>query len=89
MNNLQTGDLLASPNLIQQKNIVTTHYKEILRHYGTYRGLRIARKHLNIYLERLGVSKGERQSILRLENHQKVIRDFGAIYEKAAEKIAA
>ena len=82
---LQTGDLLASPDLMQQKNIVIGHYKAILRHYGDFRGLRIARKHLNRYLERLSISSEERRVILRLEKQQKVIRGLAAIYEKAAE----
>jgi len=41
--------------LTQQRDTVLAHYQAILDHYGPGRGLRIARKHINRYLERLGV----------------------------------
>jgi len=86
---LQTGDLFPSPELREQKKIVINHYKAILKHYGTYRGLRIARKHLNSYLERLGISRDERRAILRLESQTKVIGYISTIYDKTTERMTA
>ena len=86
---LQTGNDLVSPSLIEQKNVVIQHYDAILANYGVFRGLRIARKHINCYLERLGVAKDIRRNILRQENHQIVIREISNIFEQAAEQKAA
>ena len=86
---LTKGELLAAPDLAQQKNIVIRHYEGILRHYGEGRGLRIARKHINRYLERLGVAKGDRQAVLRQGDYKSVIRDIGAIFDHASETKAA
>ncbi|MFP6725224.1 MAG: tRNA dihydrouridine synthase DusB, partial [Alphaproteobacteria bacterium] len=81
--------LLEAPDLVQQKNIVICHYDAILGHYGKGRGLRIARKHINRYLERLGVAKGDRQAVLRQGDHKSVIRHIGAIFDHASERKAA
>ena len=86
---LTKGELLAAPDLVQQKNIVIRHYDAILGHYGKLRGLRIARKHINRYLERLGVAKGDRQAVLRQGDHKSVIRHIGAIFDHASERKAA
>ena len=86
---LTKGELLAAPDLAQQKNIVIRHYEDILRHYGEGRGLRIARKHINRYLERLDVAKGDRQAVLRQGDYKSVIRHIGAIFDHASETKAA
>ena len=86
---LTKGELLAAPDLALQKNTVIRHYEAILRHYGEGRGLRIARKHINRYLARLGVAKGDRQAVLRQGDHKTVIRYIGAIFDHASELKAA
>ena len=86
---LKTGDNLAPPNVMKQKDIVIQHYDALLTHYGAFRGMRIARKHINSYLERLGVAKDIRRIILSQDNHRIVIREVSAIIEQAAEQKAA
>ncbi|TWI93059.1 tRNA-U20-dihydrouridine synthase [Roseibium hamelinense] len=48
---LDTGDRLKAPQGAEFRDLVTGHYEDILSHYGTYLGLRIARKHLGWYLD--------------------------------------
>ncbi|MEE1556949.1 MAG: tRNA dihydrouridine synthase DusB, partial [Alphaproteobacteria bacterium] len=62
---LTTGDAMPDPNLSDQRDTVITHYWGILDYYGARRGLRIARKHINRYLERLGAAREERRTVLR------------------------
>ena len=82
---LTKGEHLAAPDLAQQKNIVIRHYEAILQHYGEGRGLRIARKHINRYLERLDIAKSDRQAVLRQDDYTSVIRHIGAIFDHASE----
>lgn len=46
---LRTGTALPDPPLAVQLEIVLDHYEEMLRHYGTETGSRIARKHVAWY----------------------------------------
>jgi tRNA-dihydrouridine synthase B len=46
---LRTGAVLPEPPLDAQQAIVLEHYDEMLRHYGTEVGARIARKHVAWY----------------------------------------
>ncbi len=43
---LATGSRKAEPSLTERRDIVLEHYDAILSHYGTGKGIRIARKHL-------------------------------------------
>jgi tRNA-dihydrouridine synthase B len=46
---LLTGQRLADPNAASKCDIVQSHYDDLLTHYGEYKGVRIARKHLAWY----------------------------------------
>ncbi len=48
---LETGNAKCGPGLGEQINIVRKHYMELIRFYGSARGVRIARKHLGWYLQ--------------------------------------
>lgn len=45
----RTGEILPSPSLVEQYDIIRGHYDAMLSHYGTDTGLKIARKHLGWY----------------------------------------
>jgi nifR3 family TIM-barrel protein len=51
---LQTGRDPGPPSLAQQAAIACAHVESILGHYGTFLGLRNARKHIGWYLEQSG-----------------------------------
>ena len=46
---LQTGERLADPPLVARLRIVQHHFEDMLAHYGTPTGVRMARKHLGWY----------------------------------------
>ncbi len=46
---LRTGERLADPPLIERLRIVRRHFEDMLEHYGTLAGVRMARKHLGWY----------------------------------------
>lgn len=46
---LQTGQRLADPPLVVRFRIVRCHFEDMLQHYGTVTGVRMARKHLGWY----------------------------------------
>jgi tRNA-dihydrouridine synthase B len=46
---LRTGERLADPPLRERLGIVRRHFEDMLGHYGTLIGIRMARKHLGWY----------------------------------------
>ncbi|NQV58645.1 MAG: tRNA dihydrouridine synthase DusB [Alphaproteobacteria bacterium] len=86
---LKTGERLADPHLATQRDTVIAHYLAILAHYGDGRGLRIARKHVNRYLERLGLAKQDRRQVLRLDNSGAVMQSIMDLYEQTIQREAA
>jgi len=48
---LQTGERKAAPGLEALADLAEEHYTQILSHYGTGAGIRIARKHLGWYFD--------------------------------------
>ena len=46
---IKTGQKRADPSLAEQRDIMLTHYEEMLNLYGTVNGVRVARKHLGWY----------------------------------------
>ncbi|MBL6951736.1 MAG: tRNA dihydrouridine synthase DusB [Alphaproteobacteria bacterium] len=86
---LKTAERLADPDLATQRDTVIAHYLAILAHYGDERGLRIARKHVNRYLERLGLAKQGRRQVLRQDNSGAVMQNIMDLYEQAMQREAA
>lgn len=78
---LRTGAVLPDPPLAAQLEIVLDHYEEMLRHYGTETGSRIARKHVGWYSKGLPGSAEFRATINATAEPARVrglIRDFYA-----------
>ncbi|MDA1101216.1 MAG: tRNA dihydrouridine synthase DusB [Proteobacteria bacterium] len=85
---LRTGERLADPGLAMQRDTVLDHYRAILEHYGDARGLRIARKHVNRYLERLGLAKEDRRQILCQDDSRAVIKNIKNLYAQVMQQDA-
>lgn len=43
---IRTGEYRPDPDVDERRQILLEHYEGILEHYGTYKGLRVARKHV-------------------------------------------
>jgi tRNA-dihydrouridine synthase B len=76
---LRTGVRLPEPPLAHQLDIVLKHYEDMLTHYGTNPGSRIARKHVGWYSKGLPGSAEFRAEIMRTDDVAQVkamIREF-------------
>jgi len=86
---LRTGERRLDPDLEAQYQVLSEHYEEILNHYGTESGLRVARKHVAWYSKGLPGSAEFRGEIMRVdsvERARQAIRDF---YRPLTEREAA
>ncbi|MCX8506569.1 MAG: tRNA dihydrouridine synthase DusB, partial [Alphaproteobacteria bacterium] len=76
---LATGERLPDPPLAQLHFIVTGHYQDMLSHYGSVTGMRMARKHLAWYSKGLDKSADFRASVNHCDSPeatQGLINDF-------------
>ena len=76
---LATGEELPDPSLVDQFTTVQSHYEDLLSHYGSLRGLRMARKHVGWYSKGLPGSAEFRGKINEIDEPveaKKVIADF-------------
>ena len=78
---LRTGERIKEPGLIYQMNNVLEHYDAILSHYGSRRGVKIARKHLGWYSKGLPSSAEFRQKVFKLDNPKEVQSCIRSFYE--------
>ena len=78
---LRTGERIKEPGLIYQMNNVLEHYDAILSHYGSHRGVKIARKHLGWYSKGLPSSAEFRQKVFKLDNPKEVQSCIRSFYE--------
>jgi tRNA-dihydrouridine synthase B len=69
--------------------MVLAHYEEMLEHYGTDTGSRIARKHLAWYSKGLPGSAEFRANVMRIESPDEAKRAVRAFYEPLLERQAA
>ncbi len=86
---LSEGGELPDPSLEDQMETVLTHYEDILDHYGTQAGIRIARKHIGWYSKGLRDSADFRSQVNQMTDPEAVkilIRDF---YAANLEQLAA
>jgi tRNA-dihydrouridine synthase B len=77
---LKTGEELADPCLENQLFILLEHYTEILSHYGTYAGIRIARKHIGWYSKGLPGSAEFRALVMTGTDKDRVIDMINQYY---------
>jgi tRNA-dihydrouridine synthase B len=80
---------LPDPPLAAQYRIVRGHYDDMLSHYGTEVGLRIARKHLGWYSKRLPGSAEFRAAVNQTDEVPRVKALLRAFYDPLIEREAA
>jgi tRNA-dihydrouridine synthase B len=80
-----------APVADQLIGLVLEHYEAMLSHYGIAKGVRIARKHLGWYLDRLevSVSAGLRGAILQTDDPHTVRQLLAAAFDASTEAVAA
>lgn len=75
-------DTITSPSLATQLDIVLEHYNNMLEHYGTETGMRIARKHLGWYSSGLYNSSEFRAKINITADYKLVIQMIKDFYNE-------
>jgi tRNA-dihydrouridine synthase B len=86
---LKTGERLPDPPLADQLAIVLGHYEDMLAHYGTSVGIRIARKHIAWYSKGLPASAEFRAAINRCDDASAVTSMIRGFYAPLLERQAA
>lgn len=79
---LTTGRVVPDPDLAAEKAIVLQHYQAMLSHFGTYPGLRLARKHVSWYSAALPQSAQFRAAFNRIEDTVEAVAAIEAFYDR-------
>ena len=72
-----------SPDIAARVAIMSEHYEAMLSFYGTALGVRVARKHLGWYLDRMDGTGPLRAEIMRLNSPDAVLRAIGRVPDLA------
>jgi tRNA-dihydrouridine synthase B len=83
---LTTGELLASPSLAAQKEILVGHYAAIRAHFGEKAGVRLARKHIAWYSHGLRGSAAFRAAMNRLDESRAVLDLIDGFFDPLIEQ---
>ncbi|GAA0569792.1 tRNA dihydrouridine synthase DusB [Caenispirillum bisanense] len=86
---LATGERRPDPTLAEQRDVLLEHLEALLSHYGAYKGLRVARKHIAWYTCGLPDGNAFRERINRLEDAAAVRAEIHSLYAAAADRRAA
>ena len=86
---LKTGKRLSDPSLSEQYLIVRDHYLEMLRHYGSYTGMRMARKHVSWYTKGLPKSAEFRATINQIPEADDALKAVDAYYDDVLTRAEA
>src|SRR5579872_3827301 len=86
---LRSNRRLPDPPLAMQYDIVAGHYDDMLSHYGTDVGMRVARKHIGWYSKGLPGSAEFRAAVNQTESVDKVRELIRGFYEPLLARAAA
>lgn len=78
---LKTGERLADPPLSVRGQTVLRHFEDMLDHFGTYSGLRMARKHLAWYSRGYKFSAEFRNNINKLDDVSEVMNELSSFFD--------
>ncbi|TAH37686.1 MAG: tRNA dihydrouridine synthase DusB [Alphaproteobacteria bacterium] len=81
MHYLHTREKLPEPNLAEKYQIIKAHYEDMLSHYGTHTGLKIARKHLGWYSKGLPASADFRARVNTVPDPKTVVELIDQFFE--------
>lgn len=81
---LKTGEKIPDPSIPEQKQILLSHYDEMLHYHGYEVGIKMARKHLGWYSKGLANSSDFRVRINQLLDAQDVRETIQKFYDGAS-----
>ena len=86
---LKTGEKLPGPGIQEMYETLSTHYEDMLEHYGLVIGNRVSRKHVGWYTKGLPDSAVFRNGVNNAEDPKEVRRLFDAYFQGLLEQEAA
>ena len=86
---LKTGQRLPDPSLPEQMTTALRHYDDMLHHYGTEPGVRLARKHIGWYSKGLPGSAEFRATVNRHDDPEAVRRAIREFFMPLVDSLAA
>ncbi|WP_338468190.1 tRNA dihydrouridine synthase DusB [Novosphingobium sp. ZN18A2] len=86
---LRTGQRLDDPGIEEQYRTIVEHYEAMLDHYGSFTGVRMARKHLGWYTKGLPGSAEFRNKVNFIEDPREVLDRLEGFYAPAERRAAA
>jgi tRNA-dihydrouridine synthase B len=73
----------ADPAPAARRALIREHYEDVLSHYGTVQGVRIARKHLGWYAADLPGAEAFRAAVVRLDDPSAVIEAIDRLFDRS------
>ena len=86
---LATGERLPDPPLTRRLAVVLEHLEAMLEHYGTYTGIRIARKHIGWYSKGLPGAAAFRARVMKVADPKEMREVVEGYYTPIIERRAA
>lgn len=83
---LKTGEQLPEPSLIEVRDILSSHLRELYRFYGEFMGPRIARKHASWYLQTIPNSEAFRKTFNAIDNAEEQQTSIQNFFEQLLTK---
>jgi tRNA-dihydrouridine synthase B len=77
------------PGIDEQYDVITSHYRAMIDHYGEMTGVNMARKHLGWYVKGLHGSAEFRNRVNFVDDPAEVVRMLGAFYDPFLQRQAA
>ena len=85
----RTGEQLDAPEIAAQYSLLVDHYRAMLDHYGTFTGVKIARKHLGWYTKGLHGSAEFRNKANFIDDAEQVLGEIERFYTPLIQRLAA
>lgn len=86
---LRTGEQRPDPKIEERRSVLLEHYETILDHYGTYKGLRVARKHVAWAVHGLPGANAFRDAFNAEDDADRARPLIEAFFAPLAERMAA
>jgi len=80
---LEKGEILSPPTLSEKALVLSEHLKNIYDFYGEYRGLRIARKHINWYCSAIEGYTSFRKVINKIESANEQLERVNLFFQQS------
>lgn len=84
---LTTGEISADLNYAEKCKAILAHINHIHRFFGETTGVRIARKHIGWYLDRLGMSANHKQNVFGAKTPTSQVQQLEAVLDNPPNEV--